>query len=178
MGKSLIIQGADFSLNGFKYTEVKKTVTDLYNYQGVKIVDWATQMASGSNGVYYYEAANAVLGKGTSLTNIASTLLIDAEDYTIAKVHTMCGTGATGVVLGCAIMLFLDINQKIIGGYSTASVGATGIVSEGVGVINNMTDFSKEIPSGCKYIVCTVSGTNISTLFTQFKLELSKFLVS
>jgi hypothetical protein len=178
MGKSLIIKGADFSENGFKYEEVKTTISDLYNYQGVKITDWAVQMASGSNGVYYYEKEGALLGKGTGLANIASTLLIDVEDYEIANVYNMCEIGPYGIVLGVAIMLFLDSTQKVIGGFSTANIGATNVVSEGVGQVNTLTSFSKNIPVGTKYAVCSFRGTNAATLFTQFKLDLIKYTVS
>lgn len=179
MGKSLIIKGADFSSNGFKYTKVIKTVTDLYNYQNVKIEDWSVQMATPSNGVYYSEKANAVLGKGTALNGTASTLLIDVEDYTHAKVYTKCNipySPSAPSVLGVAIMLFVDSNNKIIGGYSTANVNSSNTISEGVGAINTMTYFEKEIPTGCRYVVCTFNGTNASTLFESFKLELKKYV--
>lgn len=181
MGKSLIIQGADFSSNGFKYTEVIKTVTDLYNYQNVKIEDWSVQMASISNGFYYAEKANAVYARGTSLADTASTLLIDVEDYTHAKVYTKCNIPyslSAPQILGVAIMLFIDSNNKIIGGYSTANVNSSNTISEGVGAINTMTYFEKEIPTGCRYVACTFNGTNASTLFTSFKLELKKYVLA
>lgn len=177
MGKSLIIQGADFSSNGFKYTVVTKTVTDLYNYKDVKIEDWSVQMATASNGIYYGEQANGLLFKGTSLINSASTLKIDVEDYQNATVYTQCNiSGPT--LIGGAVMLFLDANSVVIGGYSTAPVGSTEGKATGVGSLTAWTTLSKDIPSDCKYIVCTFrTFSSPSTAFANFKLELKKYVI-
>lgn len=177
MGKSLIIQGADFSSNGFKYTEVIKTVTDLYNYQNVKIEDWSVQMATALNGIYYAEQANGVLFKGTSLTGAASTLKIDVEDYQTAIVYTQCDI-AGPTIIGGAVMFFLDANSVVIGGYSTAPVGSTQGRATGVGSLTAWTTLSKDIPSNCKYIVCTFrTVSSPSTAFANFKLKLKKYLL-
>lgn len=175
MGKSLIIKDADFSNNGFRYQEVTKTITDLYNKSGSKVTDWSVQMSLISQTIYYSEKAGAVLGVGSNYSNAASTLLIDVEDYQSATVHTKCGVAAGPTVLGCAVMLFLDANQNVIGGYSTAPVGATNVISQGVGTVSVLTDFTKEIPSNCKYVVCTFHGADASETFTKFKLELKKY---
>lgn len=173
MGKGLVIRSADFSEAGFKLEYEKLVITSLYNAKDQLITDWGSQTAA-ELGLYYYENDNHELVKAGNLSGAASTKLIDVEDYSQASVYTKNEIGTTGsIVLGVAVMVFLDANNNITGGISTASEGIDTI-TKGVGAVGEMTEFSMQIPQGSKYVVCSFIDDHNSLSFKDFVLTLSK----
>ena len=173
MGKSLVIRSADFSEVGFKLEYVEKVVTQLYNSANEVVTNWAEQ-TTYALGKYYYENDAHQLVKAGNLEGIASTQMVDVEDYQFAQVYTKNWIGTTGsIVLGIALMVFVDANQQILGGFSTANEGL-GTITKGVGKVNSMTEFSMEIPTGTKYVVCSFTDEDAGNDLKNFKLTLRK----
>ena len=190
MGKSLVIKNADFSANGFTYTEQSVTygLSSLMDKTGAAIEDVTT--IAIANGNWWYEQQTSAgsgvfrLMSATNLNGLASTSYatsqggddptpvsaIEVGDYEFAEVTTKLdiSTQGSGIVTGLAIMFFLDADKLLIGGLSTGNNTISGTKCEQVGAVANVTTFKRAIPSGCKYILC-------STQTNDFSLKLSKY---
>ncbi len=175
MGRKLIIKGADFSANGIEV--IAKRYTSLVDKNG-DVVEVGTTLAKEITAYFYYRTDVNVLARGASYpTSIAcsSTLndLIEVEEYTHAKITS---TTTLQMLISnpkwiSPIMLFLDENKKLLGGFSsepedTSLENVPNV--EFVGKSNDERTFEMDIPSGAKYVVCNALSLN------RFILELSK----
>lgn len=177
MSKKLVIKGADFSANGFSLRSETEQTTDLFLDDGAQYV-YGSAIASGS-GVYFYERNNAVV-KGnyanyaTNPHRVSDQSIIDVEDYTKVTYQGRLSLYSAPNNIYLLYIGFLDSSRNLIGGVCNAPIGAEGFTSECIGPSSSVIEFTRDIPSGCKYIIASCQVGNTSVEGESFKLTLSK----
>lgn len=158
MGKNLIVNGADFSANGFSYTITTQTNNDLYKQKGTQIssADWPLVKADTK---YYYASKNDDTlksgGQFSISAAVSTTLSIPAGCYKVGIKTIMMGGYASDTVAAPVLLGFLGSNGKIIGGYTSAAnttqIGTCPLTPVGTGV----KDLEMNVPSGAVSVVAT-----------------------
>ena len=158
MGKSLIIKGADFSKNGFKYEYETKEVNTLY-YKGTgtasMIVNENEYPVSEANGKCWYNAAHNDTYTLLAAQNSCAFKRYPVGDYIRVKVRTVCANQGDYVILGC-----VNADDKLIGGFVTTSPDYSGnIVLTPVGCADGYREFEMNIPEGTVDVIASFNDT-------------------
>lgn len=162
MGKSLVIKGADFSdccLN-----IVKTTV--LLDSSGSELDSWPTKSSETPGGCYYTVHTNDNKIYRNSGYGGGATNKIVNDGYNYVAIKTICATGYINQnIAGMVILGFLDADEKILGGFVTAStveqIGNTSMLTP-IGVVTEHEEFVMEVPRNTKYIVTTYNSMSDS----------------
>lgn len=179
MGKKIIVRGADFSQNGFTFTEVKKEYTKLKQYHGedatypVSAADsWYTCAFNDNPGVLSLDHTN--FGNAVSLG-------VDAEDYTHVKVEGY-GDDISRATFSIPIIACVDENNNVLGGIIAVDASYSSndaiYLAAGWTVIRGSaatypSTFEMDIPVGTAKIYTSMVMT--SETQGNFKMTLSKY---
>lgn len=182
MGKSLIIKGADFSANGFRYSEVVTDASTLYGANETVITseNWA-DLATSSNGQFACEETDGTfaLSYGVKYNAYAKA---DCSQADKVVVKTRAASPPQSIYYGFAIILFTDAQDNIVGGYTNAPTESTSPSGKTtpLGLDTTFKEYEANVPAGAKYVY-SVWGGNGSTPVspfapaTTFEMKLIKY---
>ncbi len=185
MGKSLIIKGADFSANGFKYSEVITDVSTLYikNDEVLTADNWPT-LSSSANSKFAAESTSGTLLLGTGIAYNAYAKA-DCSNADKVVVKTRAAAPPQYTFYGFAIILFTDEQGNIVGGYTNAPIGSTSPSGKTtpLGIDATIKEYEANVPTGAKYVYSTFSGNlygssgpvNPLDPTTKFEMKLVKY---
>ena len=184
MGKSLIIKGADFSANGFKYQEEVTDASTLYIKNNVVLTseNYAT-LSSSTEGLMAYEKTNGDFIGNSSIVAYTATAKADCSGFDVVRVKVRNNVNKQSTIQGVALLLFTDENGEILGGYTTMPENDTSPsgVTTGAGNNTELRTFEMNVPAGAKYVYSTYQGTASVTPFTsgsEFEMKLVKMSLS
>lgn len=184
MGKSLIIKGADFSANGFRYTEVVTDASTLYiNNDAVATQEnWSTlDTASNSKAAYESSSGSFQFIAGYKYTAYAKADCSDAQKVTV---KTRAAAPPQSTIYGVAIILFTDAGGNIVGGLTNADVDSTSPSGKTtpVGTSTDFKEYEASVPANAKYVYSVFCGGNMGSgtvspfaTGTTFEMKLIKY---
>ena len=183
MGKSLIIKGADFSANGFKYQEEVTDASTLYIKNNVVLTaeNYAT-LSNAAEGMAAYEKTDGDFNENSILAYTA-TAKADCSAFDVVRVKVRNNIFKQSTIQGAALLLFTDVNGNIVGGFTTMPENDTSPsgVTTGAGTSTALRTFEMDVPSGAKYVYSTYQGDASVTPFTsgyEFEMKLVKVSLS
>lgn len=186
MGKSLIIKGADFSANGFKFTEVITDASTLYinNDEVLTNENWPT-LATYTNSQFVAETTSGSFTKNYGIKYNAYAKA-DCSDAVKVRVKTRAASPVQSSYYGFAIILFTDAQDNIVGGYTNAPTESTSPSGKTIplGVDFTVKEYEADVPEGAKYVYSTFGGNAYADFdivnpldpSTKFEMKLIKYI--
>lgn len=182
MGKSLIIKGADFSANGFKYSEIVTDASTLYinNDEVLTAENWST-LGTATNSQFVAETTSGDFMKYAGIKYNAYAKA-DCSDAAKVIVKTRAASPVQGIYYGFAIILFTDAQDNIVGGYTNAPIESTSPSGKTtpLGLDTTVKEYQADVPAGAKYVYSTFGGNGTTPVnpldpSTKFEMKLIKY---
>lgn len=190
MGKKLIIKGADFSENGFHYTVEEIDKSELYYKDNTQVTlqNWSSAASVSSSGnylthrndsddVYCSTYKYCCLAGGYDATNnkaVKIALPANAEKVSVSTINNLSPTMVGGHLTSGVLMAFLDSNEKIVGGFSSATnqrdVGTAKLTAVGI----TFQSLEMNVPEGATHVVaCYKDAANPLDDSSKFELKIT-----
>lgn len=165
MGKSLVINGADFSQNGFVYTEVRTDASTLYynnNGSDAELTSAIWDELTQAQCVYSFESTSGSFSIIRNSTPLSVMGYASCQGYEKVEVKTRTLiTTPQSTIQGASILLFVDDNNNIKGGYTTMPTDGTSPsgVTEGKGSgSGSYRTFIADVPAGATKVYSFFRG--------------------